>query len=82
MDFYSQDYKNKVILGDFNIEASNPGIVSFMNNQNLFNLVKGNTCFKDKGSCIDLILTNRKYSFKNTCSFETELSDHHHLVYL
>ena len=52
-----------------------------MNNQNLFNLVKSNTCFKGEGSCIDLILTNRKYSFKNTCSFETGLSDHHHLIY-
>ena len=81
MDFYSQDYDHKVIFGDFNLEPSNPSIVSFMNNQNLFNLVKSNTCFKGKGSCIDLILTNRKYSFKNTCSVETGLSDHHHLIY-
>ena len=34
--YYSQDYDNKVILGDFNLEPSNPSIVSFMNNQNLF----------------------------------------------
>ena len=81
MDFYSQDYDDKVIFGDFNLEPSNPSIVSFMNNQNLFNLVKSNTCFKGKGSYIDLILTNRKYSFKNTCSVETGLSDHHHLIY-
>ena len=66
LDFYSQDYDNKVILGDFNLEPSNPSIVSFMNNQNLFNLVKSNTCFKGEDSCIDSILTNRKYSFKNT----------------
>ena len=63
------------------MEPSNPSIVSFINNQNLFNLVKSNTCFKGEASCIYLILTNRKYSFKNTCSFETELSDHHHLIY-
>ena len=81
LDFYSEDYDNKVILVDFNLEPSNPSIVSYMNNQNLFNLVKSNTCFKGEGSCIDLILTNRKYSFKNTCSFETGLSDHHHLIY-
>ena len=81
LDFYSQDNDNKVILGDFNLEPSNPSIASFMNNQNLFNLVKSNTCFKGKGSCIDLILTNRKYSFKNTCSVETGLSDPHHLIY-
>ena len=52
-----------------------------MNNQNLLNLVKSNSCFKGKGLCFDLILTNRKYFFKNTCSFETGLNDHHHLMY-
>ena len=52
-----------------------------MNEQNLLNFVKSNTCFKGEGSCIDLILTNRKYSFKNTCSFETGLSNHQHLIY-
>ena len=36
LDFYSQDYDNKVILRDFNLESSNPSIASFMNNQNLF----------------------------------------------
>ena len=30
---------------------------------------------------IDLILTNRTFSFENTQMFETGLSDHHHLVY-
>ena len=69
------------ILGDFNLEPSNPSIAFFMNNQSLFNLVKSNTCFKGKGSCFDLILTNIKYSFKNTWSFGTGLSDHHHLIY-
>ena len=32
---------------------------------------------KGKGSLIDLILTNRKYSFKNTHTFETGRSDHY-----
>ena len=30
------------------------------------------------GSCIDLILTNRNYCFKNTSSYENGISDHHH----
>ena len=30
---------------------------------------------------MDLIRTNRKYCFKNTSSFETGISDHHHLIY-
>ena len=50
------------------------------NNNNLVNLVKTNTCFKGSGSCIDLILTNRKYSFKNTTLYETGFSDHHHMI--
>ena len=51
-----------------------------MNNENFIYLVKRNTCCKGKGSCIDLILTNRKYSFKHTSSAETGLSDRHHLI--
>ena len=51
-----------------------------MNNENFINLVKGNTCFKGKGSCIEQILTNRRYSFKHTSSTEIGLSDHHHLI--
>ena len=42
--------------------------------------MKRNTCFKGSVSYIDLILTNRKYSFKNTTSYETGLSDHHHMI--
>ena len=36
---------------------------------------------KGKGSLIDLILTNRKYSFKNTHTFETGRSDNYHCLY-
>ena len=46
------------------------------------NLIKSNTCFKGKGSCIDVILTNRKCSFKHGNSLEIGTSDHHHhLIY-
>ena len=48
--------------------------------EDLVNLIQ-NTCFTRKGSYFDLILTNRKYSFKNSTSFETGLSDHHYLIY-
>ena len=47
----------------------------------LYDLIKGYTCFKGNSSLIDLILTNRKFSFKYSQSFETSLSDHHHMVY-
>ena len=56
-------------------------MMTFLNGHDLINLIKNNTCFKGDGSCIDLILTNQKFSFKNSTSFETALSYHHHLIY-
>ena len=82
LDFYSNEYDNKVVLGDFNLDPSSLSMLSFVDSQNLVSLIKNKTCFKGTGSCIDLILTNRKYSFKNTSSYKTGLSDHHHLIYL
>ena len=63
------------------MEPKNPKLATFMYSLNLYNLIKSNTCFKGSGSCVDLILTNRKYCFKHTSTFETGLSDHHHLIY-
>ena len=81
LDFYSGIYDNKVVFGDFNLEPTNPVMINFMDSQNFTNLIKNNTCFKGVGSCIDLILTNRKYCFKNILSYETGVSDHHHLIF-
>ena len=81
LDFYSNEYDSKVVLGNFNLEPSNSSMVSLMDSQNFVSLIKNKTCFKGTGSCIDLIITNRKYSFKNTSSYETGLSDHYHLIY-
>ena len=55
---------------------------NFMDSQNFINLIKNNTCFKGVDSYIDLILKSRKYCFKNTSSYETRFSDHHHLLFL
>ena len=81
LDFYSNHYDNKVILRDFNLNPTDPLMMTFLNEHDLINLIKNNTCFKGEGSCIDLLLTNRKFSFKNSTSFETGLSNHHHLIY-
>ena len=44
--------------------------------------MKEKTCWKSPdGSCIDLIISNRKRSLFNTGTIETGLSDHHSLVY-
>ena len=76
LDFYSGIFDNKVVFGDFNLKPTNPVMINFMDSKNFTNLIKNNTCFKGVGSCIDLILTNRKYCFKDTSSYETGISDH------
>ena len=81
IDFFNDTYENYLIMGDFNIERSDPSLKTFLNSNNLYNLIKSNTYFKGKGSCIDLFLTNRKYSFKFSGSYETGISDHHHMIY-
>ena len=81
-DFFADTYDNYLIMGDFNIEQIDPSLKTFLNSSNLYNLIKSNTCFKGKGSCIDLFLTNRKYSFKFSGSYETDISDHHHMIYI
>ena len=70
------------MFGDFNMDLSHRQLSAFMEHYNYYNLIKNNTCFKGDGSCIDLILTNRKYCFKTTSSFETGISDHIHLICL
>ena len=53
----------------------------FLNKDSLTNLIKENNCFKWIGSCIDLILTNSRYSFQYSSSRDTGLSDHYPLIF-
>ena len=54
----------------------------FLQEHTFYNMMKQNTCFKgDGGSCIDLLITNSKFSFMKTNSFETGLSDHDHMIH-
>ena len=55
-------------------------MMTFFDEHDLINLIKNNACFKEEGSCIDFITTNRKYSLKNSTFFETGLRDHHYLI--
>ena len=75
IDSFACSYLN-YFTGDFNMEPSDPFLTSFCDSNSLFNLIMITTCFKGIGSCIDLILTNRKYSSKNLKSLKTGLSDH------
>ena len=81
IEYFPVSYGNHVIKGDFNLETSTRLLKHLMNSNALYNLIKVNTCFKGNRTCIDLILTNWKYSFKNTNTFETGLSDHQHMIY-
>ena len=47
---------------------------------NSYNITTSNTCFEGSGSCIKLIITNRKNCFKNATLFETGRSKHHYLI--
>ena len=71
-----------MLLGDLNVERSNPVLNDFCNVYNLFILVKEPTCFKNPNnpSCIDLFLTNRPRNFQNTLTIETRISDFHKMV--
>ena len=71
IDFYLGIYDNHIVFGDFNMDRSHTQLSAFMGYYNYYNLTKNNACFKGDGSCIDLILANRKYCYKNTSSFET-----------
>ena len=75
IDFYSTTYEKQVIIGDFNLTPENKSLREFVDVYYLIDLIKATTCFEGTGSSIDILLTNQKYSFKNTYAFETGLSD-------
>ena len=81
IDFFSSPNNNFIVIGDFKSQPTDSIVKDFMEANGLTNLIKSNTCSKGKGSCIDLILTNRKYYFKHSNSIEAGISDHHHLIY-
>ena len=83
-----KSYDNIVTPGDLNINLldSNKDASNYLSDLldvfNLKNLVKEPpTCFMfDKGSLIDIILTNKLRSFHKTLGFVTGISDFYKLV--
>ena len=73
IDSLSSKYDNFILLGDFN------SMKTFGKIYKLRNLTKEPTCFKnpENPKCIDLILTSKPLSFKNTYTIETGLSEFH-----
>ena len=81
MDFFSRLYDDFTIMADFNAQPLDSAMKDFIEVNGLINLIEGNTCFKGQGSCIDLILPKRRFSFKHSNSYETGICDHYHLIY-
>ena len=82
LEFYCTRYEKVIILGDFNIQTGNKVMQDFLQQHTFYNMMKQNTCFKgDGGSCIDLLITNSKFSFTTINFFQTGLRDQHHLYY-
>ena len=77
-------FKNFIVMGDYNVNASGPGkdkLDEFSNLFDLTNLVREvKCCTNNHRSTIDLILTNRPNSFQKTCTTETGLSDYHKCI--
>ena len=82
LDYYAVSYNNILVLGDMNMLPSYSDLIELINSHDLYNMIKSPTCFKSSvGRCIDLLLTNKKYSFLNTRTFETGFSDFHVMIY-
>ena len=82
IDSLSSKYDNFIFLGDFNSYMEDSPMKTFAETHKLRNLMKEPTCFKnpENPTCIDLILTNKRLSFKNTYVIETGLFDFHKMI--
>ena len=69
-EFYSTRHEKVIIFGDFNKGTEN---FTIWWNKYMFQ--------KWRSSCIDLLIITSKFSFMNTNSSETGLSDHH-MIYI
>ena len=72
---YLDSYENITLSGDFNMTPEDKNLQHFTDTFSLEHLINEPTCFKGSPSCIDLIITNRKSCFRNTCVTVTRISD-------
>ena len=82
LDYYANKYDNILLIGDINMEVDTAHMTPFLESYNLHSMIRTKTCFmSEQGSCIDLMLTNKKHSFMKTQTFDTNESDFHHMIY-
>ena len=81
LDKYSS-YDKILIAGDFNIDKEEEILQEFLFEQNMKNMVKDSTCYKniENPSCIDLFLTSSPLCFQHTTTVATGLSDFHKMI--
>ena len=80
--FFYAKYESILIIGDFNLEPSCPEMSMFLELHSFHNHLREKKCWKSSsGSCIDLIISNRKNCLMNSETLKTGLSDHHLLIY-
>ena len=82
LDLYAGTYVKGFIARDFNAQVTEKCTGDFLLQNDLTNIVKDNTCFKnpENPTCIDLLLTNFPRSFQNTTAITTRLSDFHKMT--
>ena len=87
MNLATSAYDNIIIMGDINIDNDDlyssdyRKLSDFCDIFSLKNLVKDKTCFTyNNQSSIDVILTNKMYSFQHTSCYELGISDCHKLI--
>ena len=82
IDSLSSKYNNFILLGDCDSCMEDSPMKAFGEIYKLRNLIKEPTCFKnpENPTCIDLILTNKPLSLKNTYVIETGLSGFHKMI--
>ena len=82
LDTFLTNYDNTFLMGNFNAEESNIHVKDLCNLYKVENSIKVPTCFKnpENPKVIDLMLKNSVCSFRNSCAFETELSDFYKMI--
>ena len=70
---------NLLIFWGFNLDTSNTTLSSLIENNDLYRMMKEQTCFKSQADS-DLMSTNMIHDFLASQEFETGFSDFHHII--
>ena len=65
IDFFTTNFENFLLVGDFNAEESNNSVKDFCDVYGFKHLIKESTCYKNANNpkCINLMLANKNRSF-------------------